>query len=41
LAGGVMWVLGSLSYTVAMMMGVYRWLEPDTAPRPHSQALTT
>jgi hypothetical protein len=24
-----------------MMMGVYRWLEPDTAPRPHSQALTT
>jgi cytochrome c oxidase assembly factor CtaG len=41
LAGGVMWVLGSLSYTIAMMMGVYRWLEPDSAGRPNSRALTT
>jgi putative membrane protein len=41
LAGGVMWVLGSVSYTVAMMMGVYRWLEPDKPERPHSRALTT
>jgi cytochrome c oxidase assembly factor CtaG len=41
LAGGVMWVLGSLSYTIAMMVGVYRWLEPDTAPRPRQRALTT
>ena len=31
LAGGVMWVLGSLSYTIAMMVGVYKWLEPDHA----------
>jgi putative membrane protein len=41
LAGGVMWVLGSVSYTVAMMMGVYRWLEPDNPERPRSRALTT
>lgn len=41
LAGGVMWVLGSLSYTIAMMTGVYRWLEPDSAPQPRSSALTT
>ena len=41
LAGGVMWVLGSLSYTAAMMVGVYRWLEPDHTPTPRRQALTT
>jgi cytochrome c oxidase assembly factor CtaG len=41
LAGGVMWVLGSISYTIAMMMGVYRWLEPDSKPRQSSPALTT
>jgi putative membrane protein len=41
LAGGVMWVLGSLSYTVAMMLGVYRWLEPDSAAPSHRPALTT
>src|ERR1700735_1842434 len=39
LAGGVMWVLGSVSYTIAMMIGVYRWLEPDSAARPRSSAL--
>ena len=36
-----MWVLGSVSYTIAMMIGVYRWLEPDSATRPRSHALTT
>ena len=41
LAGGVMWVLGSVSYTIAMMIGVYRWLEPDTAAHRPSRALTT
>ncbi len=41
LAGGVMWVLGSVSYTIAMMTGVYRWLEPDSAPSPRRPALTT
>ena len=32
LAGGVMWVLGSISFTVAMLVGFYRWLEPDSYP---------
>jgi len=32
LAGGVMWVLGSISYTVAFFIAFYRWLEPDSAP---------
>ena len=41
LAGGVMWVPGSVSYTIAMMIGVYRWLEPDHAPRSRQPALTT
>ena len=44
LAGGVMWVLGSVSYTIAMLMGVYRWLDPDAASQPssaHRPALTT
>jgi cytochrome c oxidase assembly factor CtaG len=40
LAGGVMWVLGSLSYTVAMLIGFYRWLEPETQPGSRA-ALTT
>jgi hypothetical protein len=29
-----MWVPGSISYTIAMLLGLYRWLEPDTVPRP-------
>jgi cytochrome c oxidase assembly factor CtaG len=41
LAGGIMWVPGSLSFTIAMMIGVYRWLEPDREPRPRRPALTT
>lgn len=32
LAGGVMWVLGSISYTIVFLVGFYRWLEPDTTP---------
>jgi putative membrane protein len=32
LAGGVMWVLGSISYTIAYIVGFYRWLTPDFAP---------
>ncbi len=32
LAGGVMWVLGSLSYMIAMLIGLYSWLEPETRP---------
>jgi cytochrome c oxidase assembly factor CtaG len=41
LAGGVMWVPGSLSYTIAMMIGVYRWLEPERSSQPSRPALTT
>ena len=31
IAGGMMWVLGSISYGVAMLIGFYKWLEPDSA----------
>lgn len=41
LAGGVMWVPGSLAFGLAMMIGLYRWLEPDTRARTHPHALTT
>jgi putative membrane protein len=41
LAGGVMWVPGSLAYTVAVIIGVYRWLEPDSAPAAHGPAIPT
>ncbi len=41
LAGGVMWVPGSLAYGITMMLGVYRWLEPETDARPRRPALTT
>jgi putative membrane protein len=34
IAAGVMWVPGSLAYTVAIIVFVYRWLEPEaSAPR--------
>ena len=29
IAAGVMWVPGSLAYTITFMIGFYRWLEPD------------
>jgi putative membrane protein len=41
LAGGVMWVPGSIAYGIAALIGFYRWLEPDGAPRPSRPALTT
>jgi hypothetical protein len=34
-------VPGSLAYGIAMMLGFYRWLEPESAPSPRQQALTT
>jgi cytochrome c oxidase assembly factor CtaG len=40
LAGGVMWVLGSISFTVTMLIGFYRWLEAD-GKSAKSPALTT
>ncbi len=41
IAGGVMWVPGSIAYTITVVIGFYRWLEPDSTPRPTSTALTT
>ena len=41
LAGGVMWVLGSISYSIAMFIGFYRWLEPERSTRPSMPAITT
>jgi putative membrane protein len=41
IAAGIMWVPGSLSYGIAMIVGFYRWLEPDTGPHPRQPALMT
>jgi putative membrane protein len=41
LAGGMMWVPGSLAFGITAMIGVYRWLQPESGPRPHRPALTT
>jgi cytochrome c oxidase assembly factor CtaG len=41
LAAGVMWVPGSLAYTVTMLIGLYRWLEPDRADTKAPAAFTT
>jgi cytochrome c oxidase assembly factor CtaG len=41
IAAGVMWVLGSLAYTVTFVLGFYRWLEPDRSTSSPSSALTT
>jgi putative membrane protein len=41
IAAGIMWVLGSLSYTITFILGFYRWLEPDRSTSSPSAALTT
>ena len=41
LAAGVMWVLGSIAYTITFIIGFYKWLEPDTSTGSTSAALTT
>jgi cytochrome c oxidase assembly factor CtaG len=41
IAAGVMWVPGSLAFTITFMIGFYRWLEPDRSGDPTSAALTT
>jgi cytochrome c oxidase assembly factor CtaG len=41
LAGGIMWVPGSIAYSIAAFIGFYRWLEPDSAAAPSRHALTT
>jgi putative membrane protein len=41
LAGGVMWVLGSIAYTITFIVGFYRWLEPDSPASGQPTAFTT
>ena len=41
LAAGVMWVPGSLAYTITFIIGFYRWLEPDHSRSLMSTAFTT
>jgi cytochrome c oxidase assembly factor CtaG len=41
IAGGMMWVPGSLAYGITILIGFYRWLEPETEPGPPQPALTT
>ena len=40
LAGGMMWVPGSIAYTVAILFAFYRWLEPERRPGRPEPALT-
>src|SRR5262249_22695045 len=37
IAAGVMWVPGSIPFTIAMLAIVYRWLEPRRTGRPAPQ----
>ena len=41
MAGGVMWVLGSISYSIAIFFGFYRWLEPDPSAKSPVPAIST
>ena len=40
-AGGVMWVLGSAAYTVTLLVGLYRWMEADSAVQEQRTTVTT
>ncbi|MHB8470382.1 MAG: cytochrome c oxidase assembly protein [Gaiellaceae bacterium] len=40
LAAGVMWVPGSFAYTIAAALAFYRWLGPDSGPRPRTEELS-
>jgi putative membrane protein len=33
LAGGMMWVGGSIAYTIALLIGLYQWVAPQSPPR--------
>jgi len=33
LAGGMMWVGGSIAFTIALLVGLYRWVAPEPPPR--------
>jgi len=41
LAAGVMWVPGSITYTILFLAGLYRWLDADNATSRQRTALTT
>jgi putative membrane protein len=41
IAGGMMWVPGSISFTIAALTGFYRWLEPDSQTSPPRSAVST
>lgn len=41
LAAGVMWVLGSLPYSIVLFIGLYRWLDPGRGTSSRRPALTT
>ncbi len=32
LAGGMMWVGGSIAYTIALLIALYKWVEPEPPP---------
>jgi putative membrane protein len=40
-AGGIMWVPGSIAYSVTVMLGFYRWLEADGSAEKPRTAVTT
>lgn len=33
LAGGMMWVGGSIAFTIALLIGLYKWVAPEPPPR--------
>ena len=40
-AAGMMWVPGSISYTITFLIGFYRWLDGDPLSNPPRPAVTT
>jgi cytochrome c oxidase assembly factor CtaG len=41
IAAGIMWVPGSISYTITFMIGLYRWLQADETTASPRAAITT
>ncbi len=41
IAGGMMWVPGSISYTIAVLIVFWRWVEPERHTQPRQAAVTT
>jgi putative membrane protein len=41
LAAGMMWVPGSIAYSAALFIGLYRWLDPQRGAASRRRALTT